>query len=222
VSERGLFVSFEGIDGVGKTTQVERLRAYLEDAGRSVVVTREPGGTPLGTAIRHLLLSNAADSAPVSPRAEAMLYAADRAQHAHDVIRPALEAGSVVITDRYVDSSIAYQSAGRQLSEADILMLSMWATENLMPTRTYLLDLDPAVSRGRITGAPDRLESEPDSFQVRTREGFLARAVAEPERFCVVDAAQSIDAVWAAIRTDIERVLAAAASSAELSSGATS
>jgi dTMP kinase len=207
VSGTGLFVSFEGIDGVGKTTQVERLRAYLTEAGRSVVVTREPGGTPLGTAIRQLLLSNAADSAPVSPRAEAMLYAADRAQHAHDVIRPALEAGSVVLTDRYVDSSIAYQSAGRQLSEDDILMLSMWATENLMPARTYLLDMDPSASHARLTGAPDRLESEPDSFQERTRAGFLARAAAEPQRFRVVDASQSIDDVWNAIRADIDMVL---------------
>ncbi|MCI1902212.1 MAG: dTMP kinase [Bifidobacteriaceae bacterium] len=204
----GLFVSFEGIDGVGKTTQVELLRGYLEGIGRAVSVTREPGGTPLGVAIRQLLLSNATDSAPVSPRAEAMLYAADRAQHAHDVIRPALEAGEVVITDRYVDSSIAYQAGGRQLSEDDILMLSMWATQDLMPARTYLLDLDPRVSRTRLSGAPDRLESEPDAFQVRTRQAFLERAEADPQRFRVIDAGEGIDDVWNAVRTDIEELLA--------------
>jgi dTMP kinase len=207
-SGTGLFISFEGIDGVGKTTQVNLLRDFLESAGRTVVVTREPGGTKLGAAIRKLLLSNAEGTADVSPRAEAMLYAADRAQHAHDVIRPALEQGSVVITDRYVDSSIAYQAGGRELGEDDILMLSMWATNHLMPARTYLLDLDPSVSRTRLTGAPDRLESESDEFQERTRAAFLARAAAEPNRFRVIDAAAPIEGVWAAIRADIEESLA--------------
>lgn len=217
---QGLFVSFEGIDGVGKTTQVNRLRDYLVERGRTVDLTREPGGTKLGVAIRELLLSNADDSAPVSPRAEAMLYAADRAQHAHDVIYPGLRAGHVVITDRYVDSSIAYQAGGRQLSEEDILMLSMWATEQLMPHRTYLLDLDPRLSKARLTGEPDRLESEPDAFQERTRQGFLDRAAADPQRFRVIDASQSIDDVWEQIRTDIDEILAK--SVAETAGGARS
>jgi dTMP kinase len=203
----GLFISFEGIDGVGKTTQVNRLREYFREKGCSVTETFEPGGTQLGAAIRHLLLSNAEDSAQVSPRAEALLYAADRAEHVHDVIAPALERGQVVITDRYLDSSIAYQAGGRELSESEIEELSMWATGHMLPDRTYLLDMDPRVSHERLTGEPDRLESEPDSFQNRTRQGFLARAAADPRRFCVIDAAQDVDAVWEQIRTDVDSLL---------------
>lgn len=198
----GLFISFEGIDGVGKSTQVERLRDFLTAEGRTVTVTREPGGTRLGRAIRGLLLSNEPGAPPVSPQAEALLYAADRAQHAQEVIEPALSRGEVVITDRYLDSSLAYQAGGRQFSDDDIAGLSMWATDGLMPARTYLLDLDPRLSRQRLTGEPDRLESEPDTFQERTRQAFLDRAAAEPQRFLVVDAAQPIDAVWDVIRAD--------------------
>lgn len=204
---RGLFLSFEGIDGVGKTTQVRRLRDYLQTLGYRVAVTFEPGGTPLGTEIRRLLLSNARGSAPVSPRAEALLYAADRAQHVHDVVAPALERGEVVITDRYIDSSIAYQAGGRELSESEIEELSMWATGGLMPHRTYLLDMDPRLSHTRLTGEPDRLESEPDSFQNRTRVGFLERAQQASERFRVIDAAADIEDVWNAIRADIDALL---------------
>ena len=137
----GLFISFEGVDGVGKTTQVERLRDYLEAAGREVVVTREPGGTALGGSLRQLLLREPGDAAEadgtdIAPRAEALIFAADRAQHVAEVVRPALERGAVVITDRYLDSSLAYQAGGRELTADDVRGLSMWATGGLMPVRT--------------------------------------------------------------------------------------
>ena len=181
----GLFVSFEGVDGVGKTTQVERLRAYLEAQGRTVVVTREPGGTALGKAIRQLLLHGVDGGAvDIAPRAEALLFAADRAQHVAETIRPALERGEVVITDRYLDSSLAYQAGGRELTPEEIRSLSMWATNNLLPDRTYLLDMDPALSH----------------------QAFLDLAAAEPNRFRVIDASQSIEAVWAAIESDIKEL----------------
>lgn len=224
----GVFISFEGVDGVGKTTQVERLRGWLEAQGHTVVVTREPGGTALGRAIRKLLLhgvtekpSNAtsasaapgvsADSASVpadiAPRAEALLFAADRAQHVAETIRPALERGEVVITDRYLDSSLAYQAGGRELTAAEIRSLSMWATNNLLPDRTYLLDMDPALSHNRLQHAEDRMESAGDDFQNRTRRAFLDLAAAEPDRFRVIDASQSIEQVWQAIRQDIDALL---------------
>lgn len=203
----GLFISFEGIDGVGKSTQAERLRDFLTASGQTVTVTREPGGTQLGRAIRRLLLSNEPGAPPVSPQAEALLYAADRAQHAQEVIKPALSHGEIVITDRYLDSSLAYQAGGRQFSDEDIAGLSMWATGGLIPVRTYLLDLDPRLSHRRLTGDPDRLESEPDAFQERTRQAFLDRAAAEPQRFLVVDAAQSIDAVWDVICADAQSLM---------------
>ncbi|NEG89463.1 dTMP kinase [Bifidobacterium aerophilum] len=211
----GVFVSFEGVDGVGKTTQVERLRAYLEAQGREVVVTREPGGTPLGQAIRRMLLhgvegSDVDGSADIAARAEALLFAADRAQHVAEVIRPALERGAVVITDRYLDSSLAYQAGGRELTAAEIRSLSMWATNDLLPARTYLLDMDPELSHSRLQHEADRMESAGDGFQSRTRQAFLDLATAEPDRFRVIDASESIGEVWNAIREDIDEVLAAA------------
>lgn len=212
----GLFITFEGIDGVGKTTQAQRLKRYLESRGREVVMTREPGGTALGAAIRTLLLSNAQDAAAVSPRAEALLYAADRAENNAERVRPALERGAVVISDRYIDSSIAYQAGGRELSGEEITELSEWATSNLWPARTYLLDMDPGSAHARVTHdrakrghGPDRLESEPDSFQQRVRAEFLRLAKENPERFRVLDASQPIDEIWAAIRADIDALMAA-------------
>lgn len=220
----GLFISFEGVDGVGKTTQVERLRQYLESRGRTVVVTREPGGTPLGVALRKLLLHNvssgnvsddaSSDSgtannppADIAPRAEALIFAADRAQHVAELIRPALDRGDVVITDRYLDSSLAYQAGGRELTPAEIRNLSLWATNGLLPVRTYLLDMDPSVSHTRLQHEADRMESAGDDFQNRTRRAFLDLASAEPDRFRVIDAAQSIDQVWSAIQSDIDDLL---------------
>lgn len=210
---RGLFISFEGVDGVGKTTQVERLRAYLESRGREVVVTREPGGTALGMAIRKMLLHGVADDADSSPvdiavRAEALLFAADRAQHVSEVIRPALERGAVVITDRYLDSSLAYQAGGRELTLEEIRSLSMWATGGLLPERTYLLDLDPEQSHARLQHGEDRMESAGSGFQNRTRAAFLDLAEAEPGRFRVIDAGEPIENVWERIKTDFDMLQA--------------
>ena len=206
-SMSGLFVSFEGVDGVGKTTQVERLRAYLGAQGRTVVVTREPGGTALGKAVRQLLLHGVNEgAADIAPRAEALLFAADRAQHVAETIRPALERGEVVITDRYLDSSLAYQAGGRELTSEEIRSLSMWATNNLLPDRTYLLDMDPTLSHNRLEHAEDRMESAGDDFQSRTRQAFLDLAAVEPNRFRVIDASQSIEQVWAAIEADIKEL----------------
>ncbi|PLS30383.1 thymidylate kinase [Bifidobacterium margollesii] len=212
----GLFVSFEGVDGVGKTTQVERLRQYLESRDRTVLVTREPGGTPLGAALRRLLLHNIAeDAADIAPRAEALIFAADRAQHVAETIRPALDRGEIVITDRYLDSSLAYQAGGRELTAAEIRDLSLWATNGLLPVRTYLLDMDPAASHTRLQHDADRMESAGDDFQSRTRQAFLDLAAAEPNRFRVIDAAQTIDRVWERIREDIDALLAVTVGSDE-------
>ena len=211
---QGIFISFEGVDGVGKTTQVNRLRDELEAMGREVVVTREPGGTALGTAIRRLLLhgvpAESADGeacADIAPRTEALLFAADRAQHVAEVIRPALERGAVVITDRYCDSSLAYQAGGRELTAAEIRSLSMWATDGLLPVRTYLLDMDPALSHTRLDHDEDRMEAAGNAFQRRTRQAFLDLAAREPNRFRVIDASGTVEEVWQAIREDFVGLL---------------
>lgn len=203
---QGIFISFEGVDGVGKTTQVERLRDYLESLGRTVVTTREPGGTQLGLQLRKLLLHGAGD-ADISARTEALLFAADRAQHVAECIRPALDRGEVVITDRYLDSSLAYQAGGRELTAEEIRNLSLWATHDLLPARTYLLDMDPSLSHNRLEHQEDRMESAGDDFQHRTRQAFLDLAAAEPNRFQVIDAAQPIETVWNCIRADIDALL---------------
>lgn len=202
----GLFISFEGVDGAGKTTQVNLLADHLRALGREVVVTREPGGTALGTQIRTMLLTANPDE-EISPRTEALLFAADRAQHVSEVIRPALERGAVVITDRYLDSSLAYQSGGRELTADDIRNLSMWATNNLLPARTYLLDIDPRASHTRLEHAEDRMESAGDDFQQRTRTAFLELAAAQPQRFRVVDAQQSVEKIAGLICDDVANLL---------------
>ena len=202
----GLFISFEGVDGAGKTTQVNLLADYLRALGREVVVTREPGGTALGTQIRAMLVTQNPDE-EISPRTQALLFAADRAQHVCEVIRPALERGAVVITDRYLDSSLAYQSGGRELTADDIRTLSMWATNNLLPARTYLLDIDPRASHTRLEHAEDRMESAGDDFQQRTRTAFLELAAVQPQRFCVIDAQQSVGEIAALICDDVANLL---------------
>lgn len=202
----GLFISFEGVDGAGKTTQVNLLADHLRALGREVVVTREPGGTALGTQIRTMLLTANPDE-EISPRTEALLFAADRAQHVSEVIRPALERGAVVITDRYLDSSLAYQSGGRELTADDIRNLSMWATNNLLPARTYLLDIDPRASHTRLEHAEDRMESAGDDFQQRTRTAFLELAAAQPQRFRVIDAQQSVEEIAGLICDDVANLL---------------
>lgn len=203
----GLFFTFEGIDGVGKSTQANLLEEYLRELGHDVVRTFEPGGTELGQEIRQLLLHRKGE---VAPRAEAMLFAADRAHHVATKIRPALEAGKVVMSDRYLDSSVAYQGAGRDLSMEDVRNLSLWASGNLLPNLTILLDLDAASARSRRnqTGTePDRMEREKIEYFEATRQAFLQLADAEPERFFVVNANQSVEQMQAQIRSRVNQIL---------------
>ncbi len=205
----GLFISLEGIDGVGKSTQSDLLEEFLRAAGREVVRTLEPGGTELGQEIRHLLLHRKGD---VAPRAEALLYAADRAHHVATKIRPALERGEVVITDRYLDSSVAYQGAGRALKADDVRAISMFAVEGLLPHLTILLDLEAsaAAARRNATGeAPDRLEREKIEFFETVRQAFLDMARVEPERWLVIDARQTVDEMQAQIRARVNELLGA-------------
>lgn len=205
---RGLWVTFEGGDGAGKTTQAALLQEWLSDRGRTVVRTREPGGTEVGVLIRDIVLHHRGD---IAPRAEALLYAADRAHHVATLVRPALERGDVVIQDRYLDSSVAYQGAGRVLDAAQVRDLSLWATEGALPDVTVLLDLDPASARVRLDADDkpfDRLESEKAEFHERVREAFLALAQAEPDRFVVLDASLPADDLAAAVRERVAAVLA--------------
>ena len=205
---RGLWVTLEGGDGSGKTTQAALLEQWLKGLGRTVVRTREPGGTEVGLLVRDIVLHHRGE---VSPRAEALLYAADRAHHVASVVRPAIERGEVVIQDRYLDSSVAYQGAGRVLDAGEIRGLSLWAAEGALPDVTVLLDLDPAVARGRLDAADkpfDRREAEKAAFHERVRAAYLRLADAEPERFLVLDATRPVDELAAAIR---ERVAAALA-----------
>ena len=204
----GLFVTFEGGDGSGKTTQAGLLESWLTEQGRRVVRTREPGGTDLGLELREIVLHRRGH---IAPRAEALLYAADRAQHVDTLVRPALEHGDVVVQDRYIDSSVAYQGAGRVLGGDEVRDLSRWAVEGLAPDLTVLLDLDEAAARSRLDASRttyDRLEAEAQDFHARVRAAFLAIAEAEPERVLVVDATQPVDAIAASVRARVETLLA--------------
>jgi dTMP kinase len=205
----GTFVALEGGEGAGKSTQLRLLETWLVEQGHDVVVTREPGATRAGARIRALLLDPASS---LSPRAEALLYAADRAQHVAEVVRPALRRGCVVVSDRYADSSLAYQGAGRELERDDVARLSRWATGGLVPDLVVLLDVDPAIGlrRAREQGAPDRIEAESLAFHERVRHGFLDLAGQAPERYLVVDAAADADAVHAAVRRRLSPLLPAA------------
>ncbi|MFF0751490.1 dTMP kinase [Streptomyces sp. NPDC004267] len=204
-SPTGFFIALEGGDGAGKSTQVEALAEWIRAKGHEVVVTREPGATPIGKRLRMILLD--VSSAGLSNRAEALLYAADRAEHVDSLVRPALERGAVVISDRYIDSSVAYQGAGRDLSATEIGRINRWATGGLVPHLTVLLDVSPETARERFTEAPDRLESEPPEFHARVRAGFLALAAADPGRYLVVDAGQEPAAVTTVVRHRLDRML---------------
>ncbi|MET9320831.1 dTMP kinase [Streptomyces sp. NPDC003038] len=204
-STTGFFIALEGGDGAGKSTQVEALADWIRGKGHEVVVTREPGATPVGKRLRSILLD--ISSAGLSNRAEALLYAADRAEHVDTVVRPALERGAVVITDRYIDSSVAYQGAGRDLSPTEIARISRWATDGLVPNLTVLLDVSPEAARERFTEAPDRLESEPAEFHQRVRAGFLTLAASDPGRYLVVDAGQDPESVSTVVRHRLDRML---------------
>ena len=202
----GLFITLEGGDGSGKSTQFVRLVDFLTAAGHTVVESREPGGTELGLELREIVLHRRGH---IAPRAEALLYAADRAHNIATKVRPALEAGSIVVQDRYIDSSVAYQGAGRVLDAEEVRGISVWATEGLAPDLTILLDLDPAVGRARIAGGKyDRLEQEAGDFHDRVRAGYLALAAAEPQRFLVLDATRDRDDLETEIRDRVSALLA--------------
>ena len=191
----GLFVAFEGGDAAGKSTQVRLLAQAFEAAGREVLLTRQPGGTELGTQIRDLVLHGD----HVCPRAEALLFAADKAHHVDQLIRPALAAGAVVITDRYTDSSVAYQGAGRDLGADEVHQLQMWAVGDLVPDLTVIVDITAAEGRRRRGGTHDRLESEADAYHEAVRAHFLAMAQGHPERYLVVDGTLTPDRIHAEV-----------------------
>ncbi len=202
---KGLFITFEGLDGCGKSTQMELLAAGLRERDYVVLVTREPGGTALGEAVRDLLLDPRYQG--MSARAEALLYAAARAHLVSEVIRPALEDGQVVLCDRYLDSSLAYQGHGRGLGNEDITTLNVWATECLMPDLTLFLDLDDSIRSGRLAAVPDRLEAENEDFHQRVAEGYRELLSLFPHRIRRVDAQGSESEVQERVRAVIEEEL---------------
>lgn len=203
----GLWITLEGGDGSGKSTQARLLAEWLGEQGREVVLTREPGGSDIGLLVREIVLHHRGE---IAPRAEALLYAADRAHHVAHVVRPALARGAVVIQDRYLDSSVAYQGAGRVLDADEVRELSLWATQGALPALTILLDIDPATARVRLDAADkpfDRLEAEEAEFHERVRAQFLRLAAAEPERFLVLDATASPETLADAIRQRVATLL---------------
>jgi dTMP kinase len=189
---KGTFIAFEGGEGTGKSTQSKLLAKWLEQEGETVLLSREPGGTELGKDLRKILLGH--ETGAISPRAEALLYAADRAHHVFSVIRPGLDRGDVVITDRYFDSSAAYQGAGRVLNPSEVARISRWATESLYPTLTILIDVPAVIGLARLKSR-DRLEAEPTEFHERVRQEFLQIALMDPERYLVVDGTQSVEEI---------------------------
>ncbi len=211
----GLFVVLEGGDGSGKSTQVGELVRWLREQGHDVVATREPGGTPAGRSIREVLLHGG----DLAPRAEALLYAADRAHHVASVVTPALEAGRVVVSDRYVDSTLAYQGGGRGLAVRDLSAISAWAAGGLLPDLTVVLDVDPATALARtdrLRDAPDRLEREPVAFHAAVRQRFVDLAAAAPARYAVVDASAGADEVAQRVRAAVAPLLTGRAVGANL------
>ena len=204
-ARRGLLIAFEGGEGAGKTTQARLLAIWLREQGYDVVATHEPGATKVGMRLRALLLDTA--HAGLSPRAETLMYAADRAEHVDTVIAPALERGAVVVTDRFTDSSLAYQGRGRTQAVGEVAELNRWATGGLRPDLTVLLDLPPVAGLVRRAPSADRLEAEPAEFHQRVREGFLAQARREPARYLVLDATRPPDQLSREIRDRIRDML---------------
>lgn len=195
-ADHGLFVCFEGGEGAGKSTQAGLLAAALAAAGHEVVRTFEPGDTPVGRQIRGILLSP--ETGSLDDATEALLYAADKAEHVSAVVRPALERGAVVITDRYVDSTLAYQGAGRSLEVGEVERIARWATGDLRPHLTVLLDLEPSAGLTRFAER-DRIEGEPLDFHRRVRRGFLDLAAADPAHYLVLDARGGVEDLHAVI-----------------------
>ena len=204
---QGLFITFEGPDGAGKTTQISLLAQHLSERGLTVVSTREPGGTPLGDDIRRILLDKQYQG--MDARAETLLYLAARAQHAASVIRPALEQGKIVLSDRFADSTIAYQGAARALDLRDVIQVNHFATDGLKPDLTFLLDGDPELLQTRRVqrGGGDRIEAEAIGFHQRVRQGFLALASNEPERFAIVNATAGVHEIHRQILLRVEVLL---------------
>ncbi|TGN62879.1 dTMP kinase [Nocardioides eburneiflavus] len=203
-SETGLFVCFEGGEGAGKSTQSRLLHDWLVERGETVLLTFEPGDTPVGKELRRIVLDPA--TGELSDRTEALLYAADKAEHVDHVVVPALARGEVVITDRYVDSTLAYQGAGRTLDVAEVEAVARWATGDLRPHLTVVLDLEPEAGLGRFDER-DRIEGQSLEFHQRVRQGFLDLAAADPDHYVVLDARAAIDDIAAAIRERIEPML---------------
>ncbi len=204
LSERGLFVCFEGGEGAGKSTQSRLLHDWLVERGETVLLTFEPGDTSVGKELRRIVLDPA--TGDLSDRTEALLYAADKAEHVDHVVLPALARGEVVITDRYVDSTLAYQGAGRTLDVAEVEAVARWATGDLRPHLTVVLDLEPQAGLGRFTGR-DRIEGQSLDFHRRVRQGFLDLAAADPEHYLVLDARAPVEDLAHAVRERVAPLL---------------
>ena len=207
-TQRGVLVCFEGGEGAGKSTQSRLLRTWLESLGHTVVLTFEPGDTAVGAEVRRIVLSP--ETGALADRTEVLLYAADKAEHVETVVAPALARGEVVITDRYVDSTLAYQGAGRTLPVAEVEQVARWATGDLRPHLTVVLDLEPQAGLGRFAER-DRIEGESLEFHQRVREAFLGMAAADPEHYLVLDARASVEEIAAAVQARVAPLLTAAA-----------
>ena len=203
-ASRGVFVCFEGGEGAGKSTQALLLRERLEAAGHVVLLTHEPGDTPVGAKVRRIVLDPA--TGELADRTEALLYAADKAEHIHAVVRPALERGEVVVTDRYVDSTLAYQGAGRALPDQELERVARWATRDLRPHLTVVLDVPPALGMARFEGR-DRIEGESAEFHARVRDAFLRMASAAPEHYLVIDGRRPVDEIAEEVRRRVTPLL---------------
>jgi dTMP kinase len=197
-----MFVTFEGVDWSGKSTQAGLLAGWLIEQGRSVLVTREPGGTPVGEAVREVVLHGH----DMAPWAEAALYAAARADHVEHAIRPALEQGEDVVCDRYIDSSVAYQGFARGLGDS-VLELNLMVTRGLLPDRTFVVLLDPEEAQRRGAGEPDRIEREGEEFMRRVDEGYRALATAYPQRIVMLDGGRSPDEIAEEVREHVRALL---------------
>jgi dTMP kinase len=200
-TETGVFLALEGGEGAGKSTQAVMLVEWLESLGHGVLLTRQPGATEVGKILRHIVLDN--DTGELSPRTEVLLYAADKAEHVDQVVLPALAEGTIVLTDRYVDSLLAYQGAGRNLDSAEVEHVARWATSSLRPHLTIVLDIDPEIGHARFEGA-DRIESEPLDFHQRVRQHFLDLAAADPQHYLVVGGGGTPAEIHAEIRQAVE------------------
>ncbi len=202
---RGLFITVEGPDGAGKSTQIEKMREFFEENGKSVLLTREPGGTPISEKLREILLDK--NNSEMADTTEMLIYAAARAQHVAEKIRPALERGEIVICDRFVDSSVAYQGYGRKLGD-DVFAVNQYALDGLLPDLTFFMDLDPAIGRSRIgKDVQDRMEREQLDFHYRVYEGYRNIWKENPDRVIRIAASGSIDEIAQQVRMHLEQIL---------------